>query len=268
MESMEALDDGKWQEFDNFKDHYPPEFYAALLDKLNSKDVKDRRYALDELNKALDNGQFPGEETAKRVSELVYSESSPSMIEVAKIVQFECMKTRIEGKTESIETLVAELQERKRGFAFYSRPKEWKISDLSVKDQTLRSAAEIRIKINDFEKQKEDRWPVDEGEPEEPNEQTELRLLRRTIVLAFEELEALVPEMLTDDDRKTLAHSRKLAADRQAEHDAERAEVAAALTALKKWFPDCELNEDTATMNQVLEATEEAKLSWDAPEDV
>ena len=76
-------------------------------------------------------------------------------------------------------------------------------------------------------------------------------MLRRTIVLAFEELEALVPEMLTDDDRKTLAHSRKLAADRQAEHDAERAEVAAALTALKKWFPDCELNEDTATMNQV-----------------
>ena len=110
-----------------------------------------------------------------------------------------------------------------------------------------------RVKINELEKQKEDRWPIDEGEPEEPNEQTELRLLRRTIVLAFEELEALVPEMLTDDDRKTLALSRKLAAVRQAEHDAERAEVAAALIALKKWFPDCELDEDTATMNQVTE---------------
>ena len=42
METMGVLDDGKWQEFDNFKDHYPPEFYAALLDKLNSKDVKVR----------------------------------------------------------------------------------------------------------------------------------------------------------------------------------------------------------------------------------
>lgn len=237
---------------------YEPEYYVELLTRLNSEDNKVRLGALNELNKALDDGQHPGDDVARRVREISMHESDWRIQGVAKQVHFECIKAKVGETCELVDTVVSDIAEKKRTLPFFSRPKAWTIEEfLPDQEKRLVAAKEVRRKIKECEEKREALyWKAEYYESKQ--QQVKINGM-------LEELQELVPQMLTEDEEKLIVINRKEAAARAAEEAAKLAKHQEAFAVLKKLDPSTDLDE-TCPMDEIIEATAKAKIARDAEE--